>query len=206
MTYGLEARCGPHTKWAPQLGSISTVPLPTPFPLTSSKSQFCEHITPESQTLMNLRGFQPLWNTCLFPFFFKTMSVSIFLGEHDEKSFSSLSNGCIWQRNACQNSRIPSLPGLIEVQSSVGSLPPGARCSLCCVGLSGCFFLKLDPKTCVCAHLHSECITWYIYFCPLADYILWWSYSWNCNYGTWACQTYWSYFRVKQEISSNKLP
>lgn len=38
-----------------------------------------------------------------------------------------------------------------------GPPPPGPDAH-CCVALFGRFFLKLDPKTCVCAHLHSECI------------------------------------------------
>lgn len=49
--------------------------------------------------------------------------------------------------------------GSLRLKAVWAAYSAGARCSLHCVGLCGCFFLKLDPKTCVCAHLHSECIT-----------------------------------------------
>lgn len=34
--------------------------------------------------------------------------------------------------------------------------PPRGPDALGFVGLLGCFFLKLDPRTCMCAHLHSS--------------------------------------------------
>jgi hypothetical protein len=100
---------------------------------------------------------------------------------------------------------LPPLAGLIEVWGSVAA-SHGARCSLGWVGHFGCFFPKLDPKTCVCAHLHSdsESITWYIYFCPLADFILCEDIHENINVVPGSCQLGCSYFRVKSELGSNK--